>query len=90
MYEVYDFLRANDKVIIEIGGHTNTIPSHAYCDKLSNERAQNVANYLYEKGIPENRLTYKGYGKREPITEDRSTVGKRKNQRVEVKILSIQ
>ena len=90
MDEVYDFLRANDKVIIEIGGHTNTIPSHAYCDKLSNERAQNVANYLYEKGIPENRLTYKGYGKREPITEDRSTVGKRKNQRVEVKILSIQ
>ncbi|MDB9914839.1 OmpA family protein [Saprospiraceae bacterium] len=90
MDEVYDFLRANDNVIIEIGGHTNTIPSNAYCDKLSNERARNVANYLYEKGIPENRLTYKGYGKREPITQDRSTVGKRKNQRVEVKILSIQ
>ena len=90
MDEVYDFLKANDNVIIEIGGHTNTIPSHAYCDKLSNERARNVANYLYEKGIRENRLTYKGYGKREPITEDRSTASKRKNQRVEVKILSIQ
>jgi len=88
--EVYDFLRANDKVVIEIGGHTNTIPPHAYCDALSEKRARNVANYLYEKGIPENRLQYKGYGKRQPITDDKSRVGKRKNQRVEVKILSIQ
>ena len=88
--EVYDFLRANQNVIIEIGGHTNTIPPHSYCDALSEKRAKNVANYLYNKGIPENRLTFKGYGKREPITDDKSRVGKRKNQRVEVKIMSIQ
>ena len=87
--EVYDFLNANQNVIIEIGGHTNTIPPHSYCDALSEKRAQNVANYLYEKGIRENRLTFKGYGKREPITDDKSRVGKRKNQRVEVKIMSI-
>ncbi len=88
--EVYDFLRANQSVVIEIGGHTNTIPPHSYCDALSAKRARNVANYLYDKGIPENRLTFKGYGKREPITDDKSRVGKRKNQRVEVKIMSIQ
>ncbi len=88
--EVYDFLRANQNVVIEIGGHTNTIPPHSYCDALSAKRARNVANYLYDKGIPENRLTFKGYGKREPITDDKSRVGKRKNQRVEVKILSIE
>jgi len=88
--EVYDFLRANDNVVIEIGGHTNTIPPHAYCDALSEKRARNVANYLYDKGIPQNRLEFKGYGKRQPITDDKSRVGKRKNQRVEVKILSIQ
>lgn len=87
--EVYDFLTSNPKVVIEIGGHTNTIPSHEYCDRLSGARARNVANYLYDKGIPENRLTYKGYGKRNPITEDKSLVGRRKNQRVEVKILGI-
>ena len=88
--EVYDFLRANQNVIIEIGGHTNTIPPHSYCDALSEKRARNVANYLYDKGIRENRLTFKGYGKREPITDDKSRVGKKKNQRVEVKIMSIQ
>lgn len=87
--EVYDFLRANPQVIIEIGGHTNTIPPHEYCDRLSGQRARNVAEYLYDKGIPENRLAYKGYGKRQPITDDKSVVGRRKNQRVEVKILGI-
>lgn len=90
MDEVYEFLTVNTNVVVEIGGHTNTIPSHAYCDALSAERAKNVAEYLYEKGITENRLTYKGYGKREPITQDKSLAGRRQNQRVEVKILGIE
>lgn len=90
MDEVYDFLKANKNVVIEIGGHTNTIPSNEYCDALSSKRAKNVADYLYEKGIRENRVTYKGYGKRQPITEDRSLAGRRLNQRVEVKILGIE
>lgn len=90
MDEVYEFLLANDNVVIEIGGHTNTIPSHAYCDELSSKRAANVADYLYDRGIPANRVTHKGYGKRQPITEDRSLNGRRLNQRVEVKILSIE
>ena len=65
--EIYDFLAANPAVVIEIGGHTNNIPSHDYCDKLSTERAKSVAYYLYNKGISDNRIAYKGYGKRTPI-----------------------
>lgn len=86
--EIFDFMTANPEVVIEIGGHTNTVPPHEYCDRLSTQRAQNVAYYLYQKGIPESRLSYRGYGKRKPLTDDKSLVGRQKNQRVEIKILS--
>jgi len=66
--EVFDFLSKNPQVTVEIGGHTNTIPPHEYCDKLSTERARNVAEFLYNKGISPERVAYKGYGKREPLT----------------------
>ncbi len=87
--EVYDFLDANKNVIIEIGGHTNNNPTTAYADKLSSNRAQNVAIYLFEKGISKNRISFKGYGKRNPIATNASLKGRQKNQRVEIKILSI-
>lgn len=87
--EVYEFLVANPSVNVEIGGHTNTIPPHEYCDQLSTARAKRVAEYLYARGIPKNRITYKGYGKREPLTESTSAQGRQRNQRVEVKILQM-
>ncbi len=87
--EVFDFLSSNPNVHAEIGGHTNTIPPHEYCDRLSQERAANVAQYLYDKGIDSKRLTYKGYGKRNPLTNDTSKSGRQRNQRVEIKILKI-
>jgi outer membrane protein OmpA-like peptidoglycan-associated protein len=87
MDEVYQFLLQNEDIIIEIGGHTNGIPRHEYCDKLSLERAKSVANFISEKGIHKRRLFYRGYGKRKPIADDSTPEGKRKNQRVEIRIL---
>lgn len=85
--EIYDFLRDNENVVIEVGGHTNTIPPHAYCDKLSTERAKSVAEYILSRGIREDRIFYKGYGKRQPLKKDKSVEGRKINQRVEIKIL---
>ncbi len=89
--EIYRFLRDNPDVVVEIGGHTNTIPDHEYCDRLSTARAKAVVDWLVAKGIEPARLTYKGYGKRHPIVaNDRySLAARQKNQRVEIKILSI-
>ncbi len=87
--ELFFFLKENSKVRVEIGGHTNLIPSAEYCDRLSTDRAKNVAKYLYDKGIAKGRIEYKGYGKRDPIDKGTSRSANRKNQRVEVKILSI-
>lgn len=87
--EVYEFLAANPGVIVEIGGHTNTIPPHEYCDQLSTARAKKVAEFLYERGIPKGRVSYKGYGKREPVTDSTTALGRQRNQRVEIKIINI-
>ena len=87
--EVFGFLKNHNKVRIEIGGHTNGLPSHDYCDKLSTARAKAVYDYLVSKGINPERLTYKGYGKRRKIASDATADGRNKNQRVEVKVLSL-
>ena len=87
--EIYTFLNENDNVVIEVGGHTNSLPEDAYCDRLSTSRAQNVAQYLYDKGIPTSRISFKGYGKRQPIASNQTVDGRRKNQRVEIKIVSL-
>ncbi len=76
-------------IIVEIGGHTNGLPPHYYCDQLSKARAKAVFDYLVKKGVPSNRLQYKGYGKRQPIATNETLAGRKKNQRVELKILEI-
>jgi outer membrane protein OmpA-like peptidoglycan-associated protein len=87
--EIFQFLLENPTVVIEIGGHTNNIPPHEYCDKLSTSRARNVAEYLYSRGITGNRIASKGYGKRNPIATNLTFDGRKKNQRVEIKIISV-
>lgn len=89
LQEVYSFLANHPNVQVEIGGHTNTIPPHEYCDKLSTDRAKNVAEYLIKAGINPNRIRYKGYGKRQPVTQSESTQSRIRNQRVEIKILEM-
>lgn len=87
--EIYEFLIENSTITVEIGGHTNDIPDHEYCDRLSEARAKAVYDYLIQKGIQPERLTYKGYGKRSPVATNKTPDGRRRNQRVEVKILSL-
>ena len=87
--EVYDFLNDNPDIAVEIGGHTNGIPPHDYCDKLSTARAEAVAKYLIQKGIEDERIQFKGYGKRKPIASNNSEEGRKRNQRVEIKIISM-
>lgn len=86
---VYDFLVENPDVVLEIGGHTNNLPSPEFAETLSSSRAKSVAEWLVNKGIPANRVQYKGYGKKYPIETNATPEGRKKNQRVEIKILNI-
>ena len=87
--ELAGFLKFYPDIVIEIGGHTNGKPLHAFCDSLSEARAKSVAEFLYNEGIPQNQVEYKGYGKRDPIASNDYAEGRRRNQRVEIKVLSV-
>lgn len=86
---VYNMMQKNPTMKIEIGGHTNGLPAHEYCNKISEQRAKSVADYLVNKGIPKDRISYKGYGKTNPISDNSTVEGRKKNQRVEIKILDV-
>lgn len=87
--ELYDFMEENGNIVIEIGGHTNSTPPDEFCDRLSTARAKSAAEYLIEKGVDPKRVTFKGYGKRNPIASNATVEGRRQNQRVEIKILAL-
>lgn len=89
LLELFEFLNNNQKVIIEVGGHTNGLCSSEYCDELSRERAKAVASSLVKMGLPGYRILYKGYGKRMPIATNETVEGRTLNQRVEIKIISL-
>ena len=86
---VADTLREYDQTMIEIAGHTDSIGSDAYNDKLSRERAQSVANYLISRGISGQRLIITGAGERYPIASNDTEAGRAENRRVEMTIVPI-
>ncbi|MFK7932328.1 MAG: OmpA family protein, partial [Saprospiraceae bacterium] len=88
--EVREFLQDNPTITLEVGGHTNSTPPAAYCDQLSTARAKNVATYIMEgSGLDPKRISYVGYGKRKPIATNKTADGRRRNQRVEIKVLTL-
>lgn len=89
LMEVYDFLNENPDVVLEIGGHTNNRPTEEFAMTLSTSRAKSVADWLISKGIEPDRVQYRGYGKKYPIDSNTTPEGRKRNQRVEIKILNM-
>ncbi len=87
--EIVEYLKLNTGYKVEIRGHTNDRCDDSFCNKLSKERAESVANYLKEQGISSARLEAVGYGKTKPIASNRYSAGRKKNQRVEIKLKKI-
>ncbi|MCB9082158.1 MAG: OmpA family protein [Lewinellaceae bacterium] len=84
--EVAQFLLDNPSITVEFGGHTNNLPPDEYCDRLSTGRARAVAAYMTRMGVSEDRVKYRGYGKRRPLVSNDTPEGRIKNQRVEITI----
>jgi outer membrane protein OmpA-like peptidoglycan-associated protein len=74
---------------IQISGHTDAKGSDAYNQRLSENRAKAVVDYLVSKGVDGKRLQYKGYGKSMPLETNDTEEGRAKNRRVEFKIISM-
>jgi OOP family OmpA-OmpF porin len=68
---------------IEVQGHASSEGKDAYNLRLSQRRAQSVADYLKSKGVT-NRLVAKGYGETQPIADNSTEEGRALNRRVEL------
>jgi OOP family OmpA-OmpF porin len=78
--------RINLEVVIAIG-HTDSIGSDAYNQKLSVRRAEAVKAYLVSKGIEPNRVYTEGKGEKQPVASNSTKDGRAKNRRVEIEVI---
>lgn len=85
---LFNFLKENPKIQIQIQGHTDNVGEQKKNQKLSENRAKAVMDYLTEKGISAERLAYKGYGSILPVSTNSTDKGRADNRRVEIKILN--
>jgi outer membrane protein OmpA-like peptidoglycan-associated protein len=74
---------------VEISGHTDTTGPEEYNMGLSKRRAQSVVRYLTDKEIAETRIKVSYFGETKPIESNATIEGRRKNRRVEFKILKL-
>lgn len=81
------FMNQNEKMQIELGGHTDNVGSSEANKKLSNDRVTTVKEYLVSKGINADRIQAKGYGEEKPVASNDTDEGKQLNRRVEFTIL---
>ncbi|KPK09288.1 MAG: hypothetical protein AMJ64_00955 [Betaproteobacteria bacterium SG8_39] len=76
----------NLEVVIAIG-HTDSIGSDAYNQKLSVRRAESVKAYMISKGVPANRIYTEGKGEKQPVASNKTKDGRAKNRRVEIEVI---
>ena len=76
----------NLEVIIAVG-HTDSDGSDAYNQKLSVRRSESVKAYLVSKGIEKNRVYTEGKGEKQPVADNKTKEGKKKNRRVEIEVV---
>jgi OmpA-OmpF porin, OOP family len=76
----------NLEVIIAVG-HTDSVGTDAYNQRLSVRRAEAVKGYLVSKGIEKNRVYTEGKGEKQPVADNRTSEGRAKNRRVEIEVV---
>ena len=85
--EIATVLKQNPNLKVEIQGHTDSRGSLALNERLSQQRAEAVRDYLMGQGIASERLTARGYGPHKPIASNETADGRAQNRRVELKPL---
>lgn len=87
--KVADSLKEYPNSLIDVYGHTDSTGSDAFNQTLSENRARTVANYLSMQGVAPARIRSQGYGETMPVADNTTEEGRRKNRRVEIKIVPV-
>ncbi|MBT8091409.1 MAG: OmpA family protein, partial [Gammaproteobacteria bacterium] len=80
-------LMNNPGLRAEVAGYTDDRGDAEYNRGLSERRARTVRNYLIERGVNANQLTWRGYGEIDPIADNATAAGRERNRRVVLRIL---
>ena len=84
------FLKQHENMKIRINGHTDIGKENGsleFLQKLSENRAKAVADYLISKGADKNNISWQGFANKKPIADNSTEAGKAQNRRVEVEIM---
>lgn len=82
--EAAKILKENPSLRVEIQGYTDNIGDSRYNSDLSLRRAKTIQDYLVNIGVPQERLTAKGYGENKPIAQNQSADGRAQNRRTQL------
>ena len=85
--EVVEMMRDNDKLVIQLEGHTDNLGNAKANMKLSEGRVEAVKKYIASKGISKGRIKTKAFGGTQPLSQETTPEARNLNRRVEVRIL---
>jgi len=84
---IVDILKKYAKTTIEVSGHTDSVGSEEYNQKLSKSRANSVGDYLISKSLDKDRIVVVGYGEVMPVASNNTELDRSLNRRVEILII---
>jgi outer membrane protein OmpA-like peptidoglycan-associated protein/outer membrane protein assembly factor BamB len=82
--KLLEMMNENPDLKIEIEGHTDSTGSDEFNMTLSDLRAEAVASWLIQNGVSSKRISTKGYGETNPVADNSTEEGRRKNRRTEI------
>jgi len=83
--DVVAVMKEHNDLHLDVAGYADAIGPDAYNMKLSEKRADYVINYLVKKGVAKDRMVKKYFGEGNPVGDNKTSAGRAKNRRVEIK-----
>ncbi|MGD8109588.1 flagellar protein MotY [Vibrio sp. TRT 21S02] len=85
--QIAEYIRYNQDIdLVLVSTYTDAEDSKSASQNLSERRAEVLRNYFKSLGLPEDRIQVQGYGKRRPIDDNASPIGKDRNRRVVISL----
>ena len=83
---VADLMKADQSLMLDIDGHTDSQGSDEMNHTLSHNRAKSVSDYLISRGVSASRMVSTGYGENKPVADNGTAAGRAKNRRTEMTV----